>query len=68
MIDAGLGETQLNSFLTAMNIPDISTSLLKRQERVIGKAIEEVAEESCRENLRLEKELTIANNEAVKDK
>lgn len=41
-----------------MNIPIISTSLLKRHERVIGPAIEAVASESFEKAIKLEIELT----------
>lgn len=51
MIDAGLGES-------AINILTVSSSLIKRHERIIGNSLEELAKESCEEALILEKKLT----------
>lgn len=59
MIDSGMGETQVNSFLTAMNVPQTSTSLLKRYEKIVGRQLEVVAKESCIESLELEKKMTV---------
>ena len=47
MINAGIGETQLNNLLAAMNLPPISTFCLKEHKREISKIVEEVAEISC---------------------
>ena len=67
MIDAGIGETQLNSVLTGLNISELSTSSLKRYERTVGRAIKALAEKTCSKNLELEKKLTNEANDVVKD-
>ena len=46
MINGGFGETQVNSILTSINIPDISKKSLKNREREVGVHLEEMAEES----------------------
>lgn len=67
MIDAGIGQTHLNSVLTVMDIPSIGSKALKVHERKVDKVIEKVAEESCLESIRLETTLTMqeANEEEI---
>lgn len=60
MLDAGLGETKLNTFLSGQNIPPVDHKSLKRWERCVGYAIEGLADESCKEAILQEKELTIS--------
>ena len=57
MIDAGIGETHLNLLLSALNIPPMSQTSMKRFERIVGKAIESVAQSSCMEAIEMEKKL-----------
>ena len=59
MIDTGIGTTPLNSIMSTLNIPAITSTLSKRNEHDVGKKMEELARESCREVLKLEKELTL---------
>ena len=59
MIDAGIGESHVNTFLSAMDVPSYSPQLMKKHERIVGPVIEEVAEESCIQSIRLEKEKTL---------
>ena len=40
MINAGMGERQVNSFLTSLYIPPITHKTLKSGERKVGKALE----------------------------
>lgn len=54
MIDSGSGQTQFNNILTSMNIPAMNKDLLKKCERKVGGAIEEVAVECCEENIHFE--------------
>uniref|UniRef100_A0ABD2WE49 Mutator-like transposase domain-containing protein n=1 Tax=Trichogramma kaykai TaxID=54128 RepID=A0ABD2WE49_9HYME len=68
MIDIGIGETQFNSLLSAMNISSVSSNLIKRHERIVGPAIEAAAVESCSKYLEVEKRLTEENNDVVEDK
>ena len=42
-LDAGTGETHLNTILTTLNIPPMSRSTFKRREREVGLAVEHVA-------------------------
>jgi len=69
MIDSGIGETQMNVLLSALNIAPapVSSNLFKRYERVVGEKIEEVALESCNSSLAEEKSLTKAANDVVVD-
>ncbi|XP_043271195.1 uncharacterized protein [Venturia canescens] len=60
ILDAGIGEAQMNTILSALDIPAVTKSLLKRHERIVGVAIEELANESCRTSIRIEKDLTVA--------
>ena len=59
MIDAGIGESQINTVLSSLNVPAVTAPLLKRHERIVGTAIEAVAQESCLESIRLENEITL---------
>ncbi|TGZ39745.1 Uncharacterized protein DBV15_10868 [Temnothorax longispinosus] len=61
MIDTGIGEVQVNTFLSALDIHPVSKSLLKRHERDAGLAIERLAKESCQKSIQLERQLTIAS-------
>ncbi|XP_024890202.1 uncharacterized protein LOC112466368 isoform X2 [Temnothorax curvispinosus] len=56
----GIGETHLNTILSALNIPPLNPTVVKRHERVAGPAIESIAKDSCREGLQLEKKLTLS--------
>ncbi|KAJ8665908.1 hypothetical protein QAD02_007570 [Eretmocerus hayati] len=59
MLDAGIGETKINTVMSAVNIPTVSTSSMKRYERHVGQAIETLAKASCEEAIKMEKMLTI---------
>jgi hypothetical protein len=48
MIHAGLGEAKVNDFLSSLNIPPISPTTLKKKERIAGKHVEGVAQETCK--------------------
>ena len=54
-LHAGIGHTHLSNLLSTMNIPTMNMVLFKTREREIGKAVEEVARESCECSLELEK-------------
>lgn len=56
-IDSGIGYTHVNNFFTTLNIPTINRSAYKRREREIGRAIEEVAANSC--SMALENEIDL---------
>ncbi len=55
MIHCGIGETQTNNFLSSMNLHCISTNALKNREHEVGKAIDDLTEQSI--NRALENEL-----------
>ncbi|XP_058796021.1 uncharacterized protein LOC131666934 [Phymastichus coffea] len=68
-IDAGLGETKLNTFISGLNIPAINASSLKKWERYVGTGIEKLAQTTCIAAIKEEKRLTLElkkqNNEEV---
>ncbi|XP_052799258.1 uncharacterized protein LOC128230867 [Mya arenaria] len=47
MINAGVGEQQMNNILAYMNLPLVNKKTLKNREREIGESIEAVAAQSC---------------------
>lgn len=59
MIDSGSGPTQFNNMLTSMNIPAINKDLLKKEERRVGPAVEEVAKNCCKSNIGIETKMII---------
>lgn len=59
MVDSGTGESQLNTLLSALGIPSLDFKLLKRYERIVGKAIEQCALESCKKSIEEERMATI---------
>jgi len=59
MIDAGVGESHINTFFSALNVPVWHPSVVKRYERIVGSAIESTAKDSCQETINLEKKLTL---------
>ena len=61
-LHAGIGLTQLNNFLSVLNIPSINIVLYQRREREIGNAVEVVARGSCRSNLNLERKIAQAKS------
>ena len=54
-LHAGMGNTHLNNLLSTMNMPTINHHLFERREREVGNALENVAKDSCKINLNLEK-------------
>ena len=49
-LNAGIGQTQVNSFFSCLNVPSVDHVTFKVREREVGKAIESVAEASCLES------------------
>ena len=61
MCMSGIGERQLNTILSVMNLPGISAkSFLKKREREVAGSIIKVADETCIEAASMEKEMGIA--------
>ena len=47
MLDAGMGATHINKFLTGLGVPPLSPCTIKKREREIGPMVEALAKESC---------------------
>lgn len=59
MLDTGIGETGVNTFLSALNVPTVHPTSLKRWERHVGLQLEKLADELCSEAIVEEKKLTM---------
>ena len=57
---SGIGERQLNTILSVMNLPGISAKSLKKREREVARSIIKVADETCIEAATMEKQMEIA--------
>lgn len=57
MLQGGYGATHVRALLAALNIPEISETSLKSREREVGKHLEEMAGQSCKEALQEEMKL-----------
>lgn len=68
MFDASIGETQVSLIFSALNIGNISHSLIKCYERLVGKATEAVALDSCTKALETVIALSHEANDVVEDK
>ena len=64
-IDSSYGGDQVNTFMTALNMPQVSKTLLKRHDWRVGPGIEAVAHESCAESILLERTLTESSEGTV---
>ena len=51
MAHSGIGGRQVNSFLSALNIPSVSNTLISQREKEMGHAMESVANASVEEKL-----------------
>jgi hypothetical protein len=58
MIHSGFGGTQVNSFLSSLNIPPVSNYLLCQRGKEMGDSIEKIATTSTKEFLQEEINLT----------
>ncbi|VDI23020.1 Hypothetical predicted protein [Mytilus galloprovincialis] len=65
MVHTGIGGRQVNTFLTALNIPPVSNTLLCARQKESGGAIETVAESTMA--LCLSEELDITKNKSDSD-
>jgi len=57
-IDTGIGHDQLNKLLAAANLPVISRNTIKLAEERVGAAVVETANDSCKEAIALERQLS----------
>lgn len=48
MINAGMGPSHVNTFLTGCNIPPVDASTLRKKQKELAPVIIEAAEESCK--------------------
>lgn len=53
-LHTGIGHTQLNNFLSTMNVPLLNNVTFKKREREVGKVVESLAKKSCHENIEIE--------------
>ncbi|XP_062620759.1 uncharacterized protein LOC134282046 [Saccostrea cucullata] len=58
MLHSGIGERKVANLLSTLNIPPCSKTTLKKREREIGQAVEEIAHSSCSDAAVRERELT----------
>ncbi|VDH92481.1 Hypothetical predicted protein [Mytilus galloprovincialis] len=56
MINAGMGPSHVNNFLTGCNIPPVAASTLRKKQKELAPVIIEAAETSCKEAQREELE------------
>ena len=59
-LNAGIGQTHVNSLLSCMNVPSINHTTFKAREREIGKVVESVAEARCMESCHEERKRAVA--------
>ena len=64
MLDVGIGERGINTFLSSLNIPAVGSTSLKRWEREVGKTILLLANDVCKKNIDLEKKMTMDRSES----
>lgn len=64
-IHTGVGHTQADKMLKILDLPGVSNKTYKWHENVVGKAIEEVAMDSCTAAAKLERKLTLDNVEDI---
>lgn len=61
ILDAGVGETKINTYLSALNSHTHDDKSLKRNERCVGKKIEFLAKNFCMAALEEEKSSILAH-------
>ena len=59
-LNAGIGQTHVNSLFSCLNVPSVNHVTFKVREREVGKAIESVAEASCLESCSEERKRAVA--------
>lgn len=64
-LDGGMGETHVNKLMTCLDIPKITDKIFKKHEIEVGQAAEELAMESCEEAARVERVLTLENEQVL---
>lgn len=64
-IDVGIGHEQLKKLFIHLDVPPPSHHTLKLAEDRMGKAFIEIADESCKKMIQVEKQLTLAALEST---
>ena len=67
MQDSGTNETQINLFLSAMNIDPIPDELMEQYKKMVGTAVENVVIESCSKAKALIEEEVAKTNDVLED-
>ena len=55
-LHAGMGHTHVNHLLSTLNVPTVSHTAYKAREREVGRCVEAVVQESCKNVICKEKE------------
>ncbi|XP_032684033.1 uncharacterized protein LOC116850178 [Odontomachus brunneus] len=66
VLNSGSGNTHLNKILAALDVPLLHPNVYKVHEKEVGRAMEELATESCKEAAILERNLTIEKADELK--
>lgn len=61
-----MGNTHVNKLLAALNVPYFTWNSYKTHEKEVGKAVEDIAHQSCLAAAREERRLTIENADKLK--
>ncbi|CAB4012396.1 Hypothetical predicted protein [Paramuricea clavata] len=65
-LHAGIGNTHLSNLVATMNlIPTMNNKTFKSREREVGKAVESLAQTSCKTNMEVEKKMAEKNREVA---
>jgi predicted RNA binding protein with dsRBD fold (UPF0201 family) len=64
-LQAGIGNTHLNNLFATMNVPTMNNRTFKSREREVGKAVEDLAQKSCKTNIEREKDMAEENGEVA---
>ena len=59
-LNAGIGQTRVNSLFSCLNVPSVNHVTFKVREREVGKAVESVAQASCLESCSEERKRAVA--------
>lgn len=65
-VNGGMGNTHINKFLSALNIPQFNWNSYKTHEKEVGKAVEKLAQESCERAALEERLLSVQNVDKLK--
>ena len=66
MRHSGIGQTQANNFLTSLNLPYVSSTLVQNRSEEVSETMQSIASASAHSALTLEMELTGSNDHSTK--